>query len=103
MDQVCLYGSNLPHSTVCLLAAYLHVLVAFVSDVLDLQLGAGVADDAGVLRQQFVAVQPPDGRVDLLLGQIPLWMGRRWVRAIQSAYFLVRLTCGQSGWGGGQR
>ena len=50
----------------------LHVLVALVADVLDLQLGARVADDAGVLGQQLVPVQPPDGRVDLLLGQVSL-------------------------------
>ena len=46
--------------------------MALVADVLDLQLGAGVADDAGVLGQQLVPVQPPDGRVDLLLGQVSL-------------------------------
>ena len=54
----------------------LHVLVALVADVLDLQLGACVADHAGVLGQQLVPVQPPDGGVDLLLGQVPLQRNR---------------------------
>ena len=58
------------HSTTTDCVTNLHVLVAFLADVLDLQFGAGIADDAGVLRQQFVAVQPPDGR-----GRSSSWQG----------------------------
>ena len=50
---------------------YLHVRLALGLDVVDGELGPGVADEAGVLRQEAGLLEDhPEGRVDLLLGEV---------------------------------
>ena len=44
--------------------------LALLADVSHCKAGAGVAHDVGVFGQKAIPEQPPDGGVDLLLGQV---------------------------------
>lgn len=49
-----------------------HVRIAFDAQLIDGERRAGVAVDCGALREEVVAEQPPERRVDLLAGQVAL-------------------------------
>ena len=53
-------------------ATYLHVRMALGPQFFDGHVRASIAENVDVLRQQIIAKQPPDCRVDLLGGQIAL-------------------------------
>ena len=53
-------------------ATYLHVRMALGPQFFHGQVRASIAENVDVFRQQIIAKQPPDCRVDLLGGQIAL-------------------------------
>jgi hypothetical protein len=70
---------NLPEFLVALglLGLHLHPRVALGLQLGDGQLGARVAKENCVARQQVVPEQPPQGGVDLLFGQISLKLQKK--------------------------